>query len=415
MNTMRHWSSVFRFELARQLQRKGYILLTFGVPIIALVVLFVYNVATAGDDADDGPQDVQEEFADTQPVGLVDESGAVPPPAEDSPFASLITVYEDLASGEAALEDGEIDKLFVVEADYLETGDVTSVMRNFTLDIQSSDLIETYLLVTLAGDVSQETLVRLRVPLMSLETQRITPEGEATDSSEMGDFLAIYIFGLVLMLATFASSGYLMESVVEEKNSQIVEIILSSVRPFPLLVGKVLAMGLAGLFQMGLWLGVAVFIFNHLLGEVIDLGALEIPPQTLVIALVYFLLGFGFVGGVFASVGALVSSTREGSQISGWLVLPVVIPLAMISVFIDDPDGTIPVILSIIPFTAPLAMVMRSIIGTVTLPELLLSLSLLSLLTVGALWMAGRIFRVQSLLRGTMPKLRELPGLFLRG
>ncbi|MFP4322313.1 MAG: ABC transporter permease [Anaerolineales bacterium] len=415
---MRHWFAVFRFEFFRQIQRKGYLLMTFGVPVVALVVLGVYTLATSGDGDDEdeaGPQDVSEEFEDAQTIGLVDRSGVFGPPAEDSPFAPLITFYEDVESSQSALQDGEIDHLFVVQPDYMETGAVTEFMRNFSLDFQQRDLIETYLLVSLAGDVSPETLMRLRAPTVNIDAQRVTDGGEAEETTEAGSFLGIYAFALVMMLAIFSSSGYLMQSVVEEKESQIVEIILSSVRPFPLLVGKVAAMGITGLFQIGLWLAVALFIFNNLLGDVIDIGELAIAPETIAIGFVYFLLGFGFVGGVFAAVGALTNNMREGSQLSGWLVLPIIIPLTLIAVFVEDPDGTVPVILSIIPFTAPLAMVMRSVIGTVTVVELALSLTLMVILVFASLWLAGRIFRVGNLLRGNMPKLRELPALFLRG
>jgi ABC-2 type transport system permease protein len=183
------------------------------------------------------------------------------------------------------------------------------------------------------------------------------------------------------------------------------------VKPFPLLLGKTLAMSFVGLLQLSLWLGTVYIIGNLAAARIIDLSNLSVEPDMLLVSLVYFLLGFGFVGGMYASIASLVNTTREGSQVAGFVVMPLVVPLFFVNVFVQDPNGTLARILSLIPITAPLAMVMRSAISNVPPAELALSILLMAALVMGSIWLAARLFRVNSLLRGTMPKFRDIPKL----
>jgi ABC-2 type transport system permease protein len=113
-------------------------------------------------------------------------------------------------------------------------------------------------------------------------------------------------------------------------------------------------------------------------------------------------------------VGAISNSMQEGPQLAVIFTLPAVLPLYFLGLFISSPDGTLPVILSLFPVTAPLAMVMRISATTVPVWQIILSLALLVVMDVLIIWLAGRMFRVQNLLAGQVPKIRDLPKL-LRG
>jgi ABC-2 type transport system permease protein len=206
-----------------------------------------------------------------------------------------------------------------------------------------------------------------------------------------------------------------MQSVVEEKESKTIEIILTSVKPVPLLVGKTLALGLLGLFQMGLWSATLFVLADQASVQIVDFESLDVSPTVIIIALAYFALGYGFLSGIFASMGAIANTTREGSSLAGWATFPTIVPLFFITAIVNDPNGTLAVLLSIFPFTAPITMVMRSVVTTIPLIQIIPSLVLMVLLVMLSIWLAGRLFRVGSLLRGTTPKLRELPRLILRG
>ena len=126
------------------------------------------------------------------------------------------------------------------------------------------------------------------------------------------------------------------------------------------------------------------------------------------------MLAYFLFAGLYSIVGALANSLREGPQYAVIFTLPAVLPLYFLSLFATAPDGPIPTILSLIPITAPIAMAQRLVISNVPVWQVLLSLALLGLTAVGVMWVAGRIFRVQVLLAGQMPKLKDLPRL-LRG
>ncbi|HLA42629.1 MAG TPA: ABC transporter permease [Aggregatilineales bacterium] len=410
--------TVFRYEITRQFWRKAYLFTTFGIPVLGVIVvmgILVYqNLNTGKDEPEDAlEQDIKE---NQEPFGYVDLTGTFAPPVEDSILSSLLLLYEDVAAGEDAVQSGEIQGLYVIEKDYFDSGDVTLVTEAPNLNALGSSIMEVYLLQSLGEGVDSNVLARLRYPVVNMEQQRLTSTGEPdTSGSEDANFVLVYVFAMVLMFSTFTSSGYLMQSISDEKESKILEIILTSVRPFPLLVGKTMAMGLLGLFQILIWLGTAFALLNVLSNQIVDLSSANAKPETIIIALIYFVLGFGFVGAIFAIIGTLMNSTREGSQVAGWIVFPLIIPLFFTALFAGEPNGTLPTILSLIPVTAPLSMVMRSAVSDVPLWELMVSIMLLVVLVIFSLWMAGRMFRVQSLLRGTTPKLRDLPKLILQG
>jgi ABC-2 type transport system permease protein len=217
-----------------------------------------------------------------------------------------------------------------------------------------------------------------------------------------------------MMLSVFWGGGYLMQSVVQEKESRIIEIILSSVRPTPLLLGKILAMGLLSLLQVATLAGTFIFIVSRA-GNLSDaVGNVHISAGTVVVLVVYFLLGFLLFGSLMAAIGALTTSVRESQNLVAVVTLPAAIPYFFLAVFAEEPNGPLAVILSLFPITAPLSMVMRVSAATVPVFQLVLGVVLLSLGVAFAIWLAGRVFRVNVLLMGNMPKLRDIPRL-IRG
>lgn len=415
---MQNLWTVFGFELREQLTRRAYLLTTFGIPLVAAIVLGAYlgYQELQSNDSADETESTETEFENADPVGYVDLSGMFPAPDTDSPFAALVIPFDSAAAGEDALEAEDIDQLFVIEADYMESGAVTQILPNFNFEALESNLMESFILSSLAAGTSPELAIRLRYPLLQLQAQTITPGGETTDAqNDDTQFVVVYAFAMLLMLSTIFSSSYLLQTVVKERETSAIEIILTSVKPFPLLAGKILALGLSGMFQILVWITAAVILVTIAADQILDFANVEVTPQTVIIALVYFVLGFLFAGGIFASVGALTNNSREGSQMAGFIVIPMVIPLMFIAVFVEQPDSTLPIALSMIPFTAPVAMVMRSVAGEIELWQLVVSLVLMVVTAIGSMWMAGRMFRVSSLLSGSMPRLRDIPKLLLQG
>jgi ABC-2 type transport system permease protein len=209
-----------------------------------------------------------------------------------------------------------------------------------------------------------------------------------------------------------------MQSVIEEKETRLIEILVSTVRPTELLAGKILALGSLGLLQIVVWLGSVLLLVRFMVNlpalATTFLSGIFLPGDILPIFLIYFFLGYLFFAAAYGMVGAISNSLQEGPQYAVIFTIPAALPFYFFSLFVTAPDGTIPTAMSLIPFTAPLAMVMRVVISAVPGWQIALSIVLLILADMGMLWLAGRLFRVNTLLAGQLPRLRDIPRL-LRG
>ncbi|NWF69265.1 MAG: ABC transporter permease [Chloroflexi bacterium] len=424
MLNFNHLWLVFHYELRRQVGRRGYLFMTLGIPLIAFVLLFGYKVITDMNAAN-APQEQQAQQDDganfaqaIRSAGYVDFSGLFPAPGANS----ILTRYDDETAARAALEAGTIDAYYIISADYLESGEVTMVLPSmeFGAMVTGDAPIEQLIFDTLGADINPALLLRLRTPtstVIEVDTARATQDGDSVERNFGADFGMVYIFALALMLGVFTTNGYLMQSVIDEKESRLIEILISSIRPTELLAGKILALGLLGLLQIVVWLGALIGLAATAQQLGITgtfLNNLALPWATLPLILLFFVLGYLFFAAAYGMIGALSNSMQEGPQYAVIFTLPAAIPLYFIGLFIDAPNDTLAVVLSLVPITAPMAMVQRLVITAVPALEIIISVLLLLALDIFMMWMAGKLFRVQSLLAGQLPKLRDIPKL-LRG
>ncbi|MBZ0292231.1 MAG: ABC transporter permease [Anaerolineae bacterium] len=414
-----HLLEVFRYEFGRNIRRKGYLFGTFGIPILAIVLLFgiqiVSNLSNSGPDAAEVANAV--DFEGIKQAGYVDETGLFGTIPDD--LQEVMTQYTSEADAEAALEQGDIDVYYIIPSDYVETGDVQLVMPSMALNKINGGPVRQLILSTLSQGIDQPLYQRLLDPsnVTEVNVERDVPADVGPQNFDTR-FILVYIFAIALMLGLFVTNGYLMQGVIEEKETRVVEILLSTVRPVSLLAGKILAFALMGIFQMLVWLGIFILVLRFasadLLSSISVLANIYLPLDVLPLVLVYFVLAYLFFATAYGIVGALSTSMQEGPQFAVIFTLPAVVPLYFISIFVETPDAPLSVALSLIPVTSPLAMTMRLLISSVPGWQIALSMGLLALTIVGMIWLAGRLFRVQTLLAGNTPRWRDLPRL-LRG
>ena len=243
--------------------------------------------------------------------------------------------------------------------------------------------------------------------------------GEVTDQTGEGAFILAYFMWFLLYFALLVYGVQVAGAVVEEKSSRVIEVLVSSLRPFQLLVGKIIGVGGVGLFQLTIWAGFAKILLDQqslilrAVGVEVQEGqrvfALpQVPLDSIAVLLLYFVLGFLLYSTMFAAVGAMCSTESEMRQAQQPVVILFVIPAIVSFGALNDPNGSLATILTLVPLSAPVAMPMRWGVAAVPLSELVLSVLILLVTALGVTWFASRIYRVGILMYGKRPTLKEL-------
>ena len=251
---------------------------------------------------------------------------------------------------------------------------------------------------------------------VDLDSKKVSG-GKATGESAAQSFSLAYFMGIILYMAILLYGINVMSSVLEEKTTKIVEVLVSSLRPFQLLLGKVLGVGAVSIFQFLIW-GVSTRLLisqrRRLLGArgLSDAGQIfqlpHVTAGTAVIFTLYFLGGFLLYSSMFAAVGAMSSNEQEARQAQQPVVMLLVASFISMFAMLNDPGSTLSVTLSMIPFSAPIAMPVRWAAGNLPLQEVALSLGILFVSILGVTWVAARIYRVGILMTGKRPNVKEL-------
>jgi ABC-2 type transport system permease protein len=311
----------------------------------------------------------------------------------------------------------EIDVFYVIQPDYLDTGRIIQHLPRFSINLLNDTPAQALVYNTFAPNADSTVLRRLQDPLANSE--EINLQKTQTADTKGADYAVLTAFSIFFIMAIFLTNGYLMQSIIEEKESRLIEILITSIRPTALLTGKILAFGTLGLFQLVIWVAFSV-LFAKLSGASAIFGALQflttvnVPLELLPVMLAYFILGYLQMAAIYGAIGGLANSAREGPQYAAVFSIITFIPYYAFSVFAEAPNSAIPVVMSMFPLTSPLSMLMRLLIAPVPAGEVLLSLAILVLSVMGTLWLAGRLFRMQTLLSGKLPRLRDLPAI-IRG
>lgn len=258
--------------------------------------------------------------------------------------------------------------------------------------------------------LEQAAVERLIRPV-KLAAYSVNQEGEARSQEKA--LATAHVLGMLVYMAVLIYGAMMLRAAVAEKASKTVEIILSSVRPWELMLGKTLGVGAVGLTQIGVWLLVAAVLLLYVsgAGALAEPGFLEGLPlgfDTLVLFLGLFITGYFLFGGLYAAVGSIASNEQEASQLQVPVTILAVIPILIIPIALNAPGGTTAVVLSWVPFFAPVLFLVRYVLGTVAAWEIALvfALQILSVLLIA--WLGGRIYRLGLLMTGKRPTLPEL-------
>jgi ABC-2 type transport system permease protein len=249
---------------------------------------------------------------------------------------------------------------------------------------------------------------------VELDTKKLTAEGGAQDDGGMGFILAFVMLFFMYMTVLFYGL-FMMRGVIEEKQSRIVEIVVSSVKPFEMMMGKLIGIGLVGLTQIGIWIASVALLTTVGISVFASRGVSlpHVPLSMLVAFIVFFVLGYFLFATLYAIVGATVGSEEEAQQAQFPVTILIVIPMMIFTTVMANPNGPMAVTLSMIPFFAPTLMMLRIAVISPPLWQVLLSMAIMVVTILGAVWLAAKIYRVGILMYGKRPSLAEL-GRWLR-
>jgi ABC-2 type transport system permease protein len=300
----------------------------------------------------------------------------------------------------------------------VETGEVLYRARNITnrFVIRDVRMAATAAVQTLrAGLVGVDaTVIQRLLEPAEVQTARITESGEE-GSDAQSTFFAAYLVAFLGYMVIAMYGHTVMRSVIQEKVTRISEILVSTVRATHLMAGKIAGVSAAALLQLLIWAAMLALVASQspLLQERFGVSpaaieAMRFEPGLIALLLLFFVLGFLLFAALFAALGAAMSSEQEAQPYQMVLMLPLFVPLLFLGPITNDPDGTAATILSLLPFTSPVAMPMRLAASPPDTVLVSLSLGLLAITTVVLAWLAGKIYRVGILATGKRPTVREL-------
>ncbi len=408
-------------EILNRVQKKSFLIATILIPLIfpAIMAVLVYVAVQ------------QKKNATKQVIYYVDESGHFSPDTakfefrkfegsvNDAKKAFLVTdSYGLLYVPSFELSNPKGISLYTkVNPSPNEIGDLESMLENRIKDLKMQKF-----------NLDKKVLDSLKTNI-SIQSVNLSDSGQEKTSDSKVLFALGMTCGILMYMFIFIYGAQIMQGIIEEKTSKVVEIIVSSVKPFQLMMGKIIGLASVGLLQFLIW----ILLITTLSSVVLGMFGLEMPQQQMMNEmseqgaamqnqgatellkmmgqipfgymifnfLFYFLGGYLLYGALFAAVGSAVDSPAEAQQFMFPITIPMLIAYFGLFTFIlEDPHGPISIWLSIIPFTSPIAMMGRIAFGV---PDWQLALSMLLLIAgfIFTTWVAGRIYRVGILMHGT--------------
>lgn len=416
---------IFKREYLTRVRTKSFIISTILAPIAIILLIGIPIVLQLTDSEQ------------KQVIGIKDEVGTILPRLVENNSSLYAPVPEvSIDSLRSLVLSGNIDGYIIIdeqnvvdnkEVELLYTGSgginlVSEIRSDVRLALQNERLDR-----AMVGDVVQDILA-MRTQLV---TRKLTEEGEETQDT-LALFMIGYIMCFVIYGAMFGYGAIIMRSVIEEKTNRIIEVITSSVKPFELLMGKVLGVGALGLTQFMIWslsasglLALAVPVTALVLGdsatptgvsnETQAAAAAELPfeiptigPELWITFILFFLLGYLIYSALFAAVGSAVDSESDTQQLMLPIMLPIILPMLFLGRVAQDPDSSFSVITSMIPFFSPMLMPVRVAMTDVPAWEYFSAIALMTGTFIGLIWLSSRIYRVGILMYGKKASFKEM-------
>ncbi len=430
---MSNISLIIRREFNERVRKKSFIITTLLMPVLMIGLMVAPALI------------MQFSRGDTKHIAVIDESGLVAPQLQSD--EELIFEPCTLGVEEARRELTDVFGILCIGSDIVENpnnvrfyvNSSSSLVVESNITGQIEEIVKTEKLKSYHIGNLREILdeVRTRVAMQTFRNDKSQEEDSRTQSPIVATVLG-YLLGFMLYMFLLIYGSMVMQSVIEEKNSRVLEVMVSSVRPFDLMCGKILGVALVAVVQILVW-GVLIgfvggVVVPHMMpadvlvsaqaaqGGMSDVAG-DLDPELLqavaamtdmgyIFKLFGFLLlfvfgGYLFYSAMFAAVGSAVDNVQDASQLQLPITLPIILALLVMMAVIKDPNSSLAFWGSVIPFTSPIVMMAR-IPYDIPWWQVVLSLGVLYASFVGMVWLAAKIYRVGIFMYGKKPTFKEL-------
>jgi ABC-2 type transport system permease protein len=410
---MRNILLVIKHEIITTLQKRSFWITAFLFPLLIVGINLGTQLLINRPEGNSlAPAPSAENAGRTRVIGYVDQANLIKEIPADVP-EGLLQGFPNEEAAQAAVKGGQIDEYVIIAGDYLQTGNLVVVQRNFRpLGSNPGDLFQYVIDANLSGDAG--LAAALSQPAQQVVAQALAPKSAAKDSNPLTTLVpmaVLFIFFFLLVM----SSGFMLQSVAREKENRTVEILLLSLRPRELMLGKILGLSVVALLQMAVWIGGGLLVLGRGKEVLSGAAAFELPAGFVIWALLYFLLGYLLYASLMGAIGALAPNVRESGQFTILVLLPLMIPVWFNSLFIQTPDSPLALALSLFPLTAPTSMITRLAATQVPTWQIAASLAGLAVTTYFLVQAAARFFRADTLLTNTTINWQRIFGAFQSG
>lgn len=396
---MRKTLFVLRHEVITILTSRSFLLVSIGIPLFSVLIFVVTSRISSSNSASNLVTQIfnaQQEMKKAE--GYIDQAGIIKQlPKGYSPDQYI--AFQDETSARAALTAGQIAAYYIVPPDFVTKGNLIYVRPDFNpmSAAGKSYMFERLLKINLLGGNSN-LVDQLNNPF-KLETQSLATAPQR-DQNNMLSFWIPYAVTMIFYIVILTTASLLLSSVTKEKENRTIEILMASATPTQLLAGKIIGLGIVGLFQAVLWMGTGYGILGKGTSMFNLSKAFNLPVEFLLWGVVFFILGYAMYASLMAGLGALVPNMREASQATLVVVFPLIVPMFLMNILIEAPNGPISTALSLIPFTSPVVMMTRLSAGGVPWWHPLLAVVLLILTVILVVRAVSGMFRAQTILSG---------------
>jgi len=313
------------------------------------------------------------------------------------------------------IKDKEIDAYLIVPPNYDAPNTKFDFFSRKAGDIVSNSILERATNSAVRSQrLADANIEENKIPDFSRNVgfTKTTINEKGDEKSGEGIFAVAFIIGIMMYILLFAYGQQILAAVVEEKETRIAEILFSSAKPFELMIGKLVGVGLAGLTQLAIWIFSALALAGFGLAQMNAMGMNfsmpDITPLTVAYFFIFFLLGFFIYATIYALIGSMVTTVQEGGQFAMVPIVLLIFGFYMSFTVIRDPNSTASFWVSIAPFLAPITMPVRILAETPPFWQIGLAILLNSLAIAGLIWLAARVYRVGMLMYGKRATIPEV-------